>query len=387
MRKRTLAARLSTMAIAAAACLAPAVARAAPSGPDTLPLNVVAVEGNDAEDQAEALTKALRNAVREMHGWSLTGGDYSMEVLVLSMKCSDPPDAACQAKIADEIKVDRYIWGWIKKKGPNVAGELAFWVRGKGTTRIPIEYSANLTEPNDEALKKVAMDAVVQLTGGAPKGGVHVKAGNVGGQLFIDNNPVGALVGGEATMQIPSGLHTITVKAPGYDDAQTQISVKPNATTEATLTLIKATQKTGMSGRAIAGWSLLGGGIALAAGGGVVGGVQLATNSSANNGAYGKVRDATPSGQNPCDFAKTAQAKTAVGPSVAGQAVNQCSTNSLLSTLQIILYPAGAVVGGVGIYLLVTSPSRPAATEPQTGWTFQPDVGPMGGSLTATYRF
>ena len=31
-------------------------------------------------------------------------GDYSLEVLTLSLKCSEPPDANCQSRIADQIK-------------------------------------------------------------------------------------------------------------------------------------------------------------------------------------------------------------------------------------------------------------------------------------------
>ena len=241
MRKSTLVARLGALVIASAMLASAGPARAADPGPDTQPLNVVAIEGNDAEDQAEALTKALRNAVRASGGWSLSPGDYSMEVLVLSMKCADPPDATCQAKIADEIKVDRYIWGYLKKlKNGNVGGELALWVRGKGTTKTPIEYGANLTEANDDSLKRVANEAFNKLTGGSPKGGIHVKAGAEGGQLFIDGEPIGALNNGEATLQIPSGAHTLAVKAPGYDDSQTQVVIKPGKTSDVALTLVKA---------------------------------------------------------------------------------------------------------------------------------------------------
>src|ERR1700750_1241545 len=83
MRKSTLVARVGGVAIAGPAITSAGGARAPEPGPDTQPLNVVSIEGNDAEDQAEALTKALRNAVRASGGWSLSPGDYSVEVLVL----------------------------------------------------------------------------------------------------------------------------------------------------------------------------------------------------------------------------------------------------------------------------------------------------------------
>src|SRR5262245_47852322 len=99
--------RASTIAatFAAGACLASGtLAGGAEPGPDAIPVTVVAVQTADADDQAEALTKALRSAVRRMHGWSLGEGDYSLEVLVLSLKCSEPPDASCESRIADQIR-------------------------------------------------------------------------------------------------------------------------------------------------------------------------------------------------------------------------------------------------------------------------------------------
>src|SRR3954463_14496133 len=94
---------------------------AAEPGPIPLPINVIAVQTDTADDQAEALTKALRTAVRAMPGWSLGEGDYSLEVLTLSLKCPEPPDASCQSRIADQIKSDRYVWGTLKKpKGKQV---------------------------------------------------------------------------------------------------------------------------------------------------------------------------------------------------------------------------------------------------------------------------
>src|ERR1051325_936057 len=116
-----LAARQGLAWAAAAAVLAgSAPAWSAEPGPDALPINVIAVQTADADDQAEALTKALRTAVRATAGWSLGEGDYSLEVLTLSLKCPEPPDANCQSRIADQIKADRYIWGVIQKKGSTI---------------------------------------------------------------------------------------------------------------------------------------------------------------------------------------------------------------------------------------------------------------------------
>src|SRR6185503_11419869 len=248
-------------AAAAALMAGSASAWGAEPGPDTLPISVIAVQTDAADDQAESLTKALRNAVRAMPGWALGEGDYSLEVLTLSLKCAEPPDASCQSRIADQIKADRYVWGTIGKKGSAVQGNLYLWERGKGTSKVPVSYSANLTEANDEALRKIATDAINQLTGGPPKGSIHVKAGNVQGQVFIDGTPMGALQGGEGTFMIPSGPHKITVKASGFADGETQAVVKPTgAPTEVTVALVPMESKTPTNWKRIGGFTLLGAG-------------------------------------------------------------------------------------------------------------------------------
>ena len=183
------------------------------------------------------------------------------------MKCAKPPappDANCESRIADQIKANRFVWGIIKKKGPNVLGDVHFWVRGRGTSRYDLNYSSNLTEANDDALKKVATDAVLQLTGGPPKGSVHVKAGNVGGQVFVDGQPLGALTGGDGNYPLPSGPHKIVVKAPGYNDAESQVVVKPNASADVSLTLVPAAQKSTTNMRKVGGFIGIGAGVASA---------------------------------------------------------------------------------------------------------------------------
>src|SRR5262249_10483598 len=104
-------------------------ARAAEPGPESLPITVVTVQSTDVDEQAEGLTKALRAAVRSTPGWSLSEGDYSLEVIALELHCAEPPDATCQSRIADQIKADRYVWGMLKRRGGNVVGELHLWIR------------------------------------------------------------------------------------------------------------------------------------------------------------------------------------------------------------------------------------------------------------------
>lgn len=369
--------RMGLALTAAAAIVAgSATAEAAEPGPDTLPISVISVQTDAADDQAEALTKALRNAVRAMPGWSLGEGDFSLEVLTLSLKCAEPPDASCQSRIADQIKSDRYVWGTIEKKGANVKGTLNFWVRGKGTSKVPVEYTSNLTDSTDDTLRRIAATAINELTGGPPKGGVHVKAGDVQGQVFVDGQPLGALKSGDGTFMIPSGPHKITVKAQGYADAESQVVIKPTgAPTELTLVPIPMETKTPVNWRKVGGFTAIGVGVAA----GVVGIIgSLRVNSAANDRLY-------------TDYAKTTVTNdvcvsSATGGDHPNGAVSTlCDKGKTGELLQAIMYPVAAVAAGVGIYLVATSSSAPKPVK--TGLKFDPRVGLNGGALDVTYTW
>src|SRR5678815_1651458 len=83
-------------------------ARAEPPGPGVLPVDVIAIHSDEVDEQAEALTATIRSRVRALRGFSLHESDYALEVLTLGLKCGEVPDDPCQAKIADQIRADRY---------------------------------------------------------------------------------------------------------------------------------------------------------------------------------------------------------------------------------------------------------------------------------------
>jgi hypothetical protein len=356
-------------------------ALAAEPGPDTLPINVIAIQTNDADDQAEALTKALRKAVRDMPGWALGAGDYSLEVLTLSLKCPEPPDANCQSRIADQIKTDRYVWGTLKKKGPLVSGEVHLWVRGKGTSSWPLEYTANLTEANEEALRKIAVQSIDQLTGGPPKGGVHIRAGNVAGQVFVDGQPVGALKSGDGSFMVPSGTHKVTVKAVGFADIESTVLIKPTGpAAEVSLTMVAQSDGTGPNWKRIGGFGALGLGV-------VFGVVGIASSVKVNSvqSTVNEVRTGS-TASDVCASSFISSYNPPFGGSQPSQSAlsSACSSGKTFQTLQIVSYPIAAVAGGVGIFLIATS-GRSAPR--RSGFNFNPQVGPGIGKLDVSYTW
>jgi hypothetical protein len=326
---------------------------------DALPITVVAVKSDDALDQAEALTQALRKAVRDAKGWSLGEGNQSLEFLALQMKCEEPIDAACEARIADVIKADRFIWCVVNlsSDGGAVEGELNLFVRGKGTSKATINYSANLADANDDALIDVANTAISEVTGGPPKGGLKVTTGGIAGQLYVDDKPIGALPEDGATFQLPAGSHRVVVKSPGYADAEGTTTVKPATTVELSLTLVETEEVEPIDGRMIGGFIGIGVGLA----GGAVGLWQaLEVNSIRNDDGYAQYASRFTDKDDVCDQAAAgnpgamnviATPGAASAPTVA----DQCDKANTAELIQAIAFPTAAVAAGVGFYLLGTS--------------------------------
>ncbi len=288
-------------------------------------------------------------------------------------------------------KSDRYVWGLINKKGENVSGDINYWVRGQGTNKVTVDYSANLTEANEDALKKVANDALTQLTGGPPKGQLHVKAGNVTGQVFVDGQPIGALANGEGTFAVPSGSRKITVKAPGFNDAETTTVVKPTGTVDVALNPQAVGDSKPVDFRKVGGFVGIGAG-ALLLGLGVVSSLQvndaqkiLGTDPKEDPGLRGDVKKGDLCS---ADTYTNTKGESATTP----QAAKDACAKSVFVPLQFVFYALGAVVAGTGVYLVATSggtasPAEQKAASVPTGWTFSPVVGTQGGGLEALYRF
>lgn len=377
---------LATALVLSASMFSAMPVQAAEAGPDTLPIHVISVQTLDADDQAEALTKALRQAVRSLPGWSQAEGDYSLEVLTLSLKCPDPPDAGCQSRIADQIRADRYVWGTLGKvKGGNVTGELNFWVRGKGATTYKVEYSANLTEPQDDALKKVAMDAILKLTDGPPKGEVKVSAGGIAAQVFVDGQPLGALTGGQGTFFVPSGKHELVVKAPGYADMISEITVKPTSPTDVTVVPVAVGEKKPTNWKRIGGFAAIGAGVGFGALG-IVNSVTVNNLKNKEVPEWKEARNLFLDTQNACTSKPPAGTTQDLIDKHSAFVRDYCEVGQQAEILQLVFYPLAALAAGAGIYLVATSGTR-AKEKPTTGLVILPQVNRQGAKIDVGFQF
>ena len=135
--------------------------------PPAIKIVVVDLDSEDATDeQADALTAALRSRLSATARWQLESERPSMTALIPALSCPRPPDSACLLKVGDHLNVDRYIWGKVTRahgQDGQVVAEIHYWARG-APERVTLEtYSNNLTDQNDDALRTVAERLVAQL--------------------------------------------------------------------------------------------------------------------------------------------------------------------------------------------------------------------------------
>ncbi len=368
--------------------LSPTPSFADPPGPNALPIHVVRVKTEDSDMQADALTTALRAEVRNLSGWSLGEGDSSLEVLVLALRCPWPPDAACEMRIADEIKADRYIWGTLDEKGGKAVGTLHLWQRDQGQTKVELSYAGNLTEPNDETLRGIVRDALATLTGGAPKGSVEIKAGDVNGQIYVDGKPSGAIRDGKATIFVPAGSHRIEIRAPGYAPVSGDVTVHPSGSVALSLHPVAAEHDDGSGTptnyRRIGAYSALVAGGALAVGGLYS---QLQVNSINQDDKLDLYRKGVPG--NLCDAADRNVESTQKGAMTPDEVEDACSKAGKFEVLQWVFYGLSVVSVGAGTYLLATEEPEEAgnAAPPSGRLRILPSVGHNGGGVDVRLVF
>ena len=72
-------------------------------GPRTPPVHVLGIDSDDAEDQADALTGALRSRIRSAPGWSLQETQHALGMLTAALRCPPKPDQPCLQRIADQL--------------------------------------------------------------------------------------------------------------------------------------------------------------------------------------------------------------------------------------------------------------------------------------------
>jgi hypothetical protein len=367
-----------------------------PNGKAT-PVYVLSVWTNDVDDQADALTQALRSRVRQAPGWSLAETNQSFETLSLALRCPATPNQSCLDRIGDQLHADHYVWGTMAKgKGGQVSADIRLWSRGKPQVEASEIYSENLKDPGDAALRSVAGRLFAKVSGNGAAGTLVVHAGTGAGSVLVDGVARGKLDGGLGRVDITEGSHTVTVQVEGFTAPSQAITLQDGGEAEISFALSpteavpspglvsetsqEPVEKKAFPARKVIGYSAVVAGVGLL----VVGGIEGANWISDKN-ASDKDRNGVP--ESVTDVCATP---------VNAAAVDACknSTNaSRAAKLGWIFAGVGAVLAGTGIWLVLSDHGGDPAVEPAAKATPRPrfDVlpalGARAGSLDVRLTF
>ncbi|MBX3228330.1 MAG: carboxypeptidase regulatory-like domain-containing protein [Labilithrix sp.] len=200
-----------------AVVVSPRVARADQSTAHTVSVAVLALDSDDAEEQADALTNALKSRIRNSQGWSLTDTTQSLGMLTAALRCPTKPiPADCEQRISEHLKTERFIFGYVTK-GPQkgeVTAEVHLYQKSKPDTVVRETYSENLKDGNDDTLRARAQ-TILERLGGSAVGTIVVKMGNENGEVVVDGDKRVPLTNGSARIELAPGTHSVEVATAG----------------------------------------------------------------------------------------------------------------------------------------------------------------------------
>jgi hypothetical protein len=201
-------------------------AHADPPGAHTVPVAVLAFDSEDAEEQADAITGALRSRVRNAQAWSLVDITQSLGMLTAAMKCPARPTPECQLRISEQVKAERYVWGFVSK-GPtpsHVTAEVHLYQRGKPDIVLKETYADNLKDANDDALRAIA-ERLVERLGTSTVGVLVVRSASGNGEVVIDGEKHVALDKGSVRVEVSAGSHSVEFSPQGGSASKRNVIV------------------------------------------------------------------------------------------------------------------------------------------------------------------
>jgi hypothetical protein len=376
-------------AIATAVVATASAAHAEPASAGAMAIYVLSVRTDDADDQADALTQAMRTIVRQAPGWVLSEAPQSFETLAIALKCPAQPDAACLGRVGDQIHADRYVWGTMTRKGARqVTADLHMWVRGQPGVDASETYGDDRKEPSDPSLRALASRLFSKLRGEKPTGTLIVLAGAGGGTVRIDGVERGVLINGLSRIDVSVGAHTVSVRVAGFDVAQQRAEVREAAEQEVVFPLVAAQPPAvekendvapAVSIAKVLGYSALVAGTGLLVGGGIEAVRWLNDRDDSAKDRQSVPRSVT---------------DVCTDPSQAAQdACSKSKDASSASTLGWIFGAAGAALAGTGAFLIATDSLSDSGPHPVAGASsfaavaIVPAVTLRSGSLNLRVQF
>ncbi|MBX3190134.1 MAG: hypothetical protein KF819_24115 [Labilithrix sp.] len=364
----------------------PRAARADQPGAHTVPVAVLAFDSEDSEEQADALTGALRSRIRAAQGWSLIETTQALGMLTAALKCPSRPPPECQQKIAEQIKAERYIWGFVAK-GPTqgqVTAEIHLYQKGKADTVLKESYADNLKDSNDDTLRKIAA-RIVERLGGTAVGVVVVKTTEPGAtEVVVDGEKRVPLQNGTARVELAAGGHAIEIASSSGSPLKRNVVVTAGRETVVELTAASAVESPSSGGgggppKKVIGGVVMGTGAIL----GAVAIWQLVSYlgyQSDGEALKGQV-------QRPDTLVPPLPADTQCRDTSDERCRTLDSDSKRASALAIGLGAASAVALGVGAYLFFSDSSSQTEQAAKSKTRVVPTGGPNSAGLVVVGAF
>lgn len=405
MRIRTPVAALAGALVA----LAAPPAHAAPPGPNAPVMHVLEVGTDDADDQAKAVTLALRHRVRESKEFALADNDNSLQVLSLALKCPEPPNATCLTNIANKVSARQYFWGTMKKaQGSQVTLDLHLWQRGHEDVHERFTFSDNLTEPRDPALERLADQMYQRLVFYGRVGVARLVAERaLEGELFVNGRAQGPITHAQHELTLPPGEYNFEVRSGGRVTmnargrvavtqvqevrlvpvrSQTDAAIPPPVDVEPANPSRPADTSGGSSWRKPVGIVGIGLGGALLIAGAYA---SLRVLTFGEDEAYKAYRSGVDPNKDACDEAAAGTPVNQPGAATPGRVDRLCSSSKTLTTFQYVAYPVGALAAGAGLVLLLSAQNNSTHTGSTKAprWALTPSAGPRATGLDFRLNF
>ncbi|MGD0678030.1 MAG: hypothetical protein ABSC94_21665 [Polyangiaceae bacterium] len=356
----------------------------------TTSLFVLTLWTDDSDDQADALTQALREHVQATPGFELAQSSQSFETLAIALRCPQKPDAPCLERIADQIHANDFLWGTVAKAHPGqVLAQVHRFIRGKPSIDASESYSERLKDADDPALLDVAGRLFDRLVVVRRSGEFVVRAGAHKGTVSIDGVERAALVDGVARISVPAGQHTIAVRGPGFDspvqiatvaaggERDLEFQISSGVQTAEAEGPLQAQASSATSGRTIVGYAAIVGGAGLL----VVAGIE----------GLNWLSDRRANDADRVDVPSTVADVCSDPGSVPAQAACQRGKDAkVASMLGWISGAAGAALAGTGAWLVLTGAENPGGTSAaatRTRFDLLPIVSAHGQSIDVRVRF
>lgn len=366
----------------AAACIAPAAASAQA---EVMVLGIRSVEGDD--EFARNLTGALRHEASQVSEWTVSDREVTLAQLVLAHGCAEP-DPACMTQIADSLQADRLLYGEVRRTSAGESYDFSINLHVFNGQSDEIEASVADTIPqirrDIDDLREPARRYVAALSGAPRLGTAHIVVNVPGAEVFVDGESVGTTDDqGELIVEnVEAGSRNVRIVAPGHQSFASTLSVEAygEATFEAELQA--GAGGGGLSGRdveLIVGIGMTAAGVVLGALWGALGYeyyFQLVDDGPGVGDDLQRARALYPMGTE----------DVCAEPPAEPWIDDLCSKLDTYQYLVPILGIAGAVVGGVGIYFLISALT--SGDEPSdSAFRLEPSVGPDHAFLGATIAF